>query len=388
MIELIIIKLFLYKDIYIKYRKYIKPDKEQEHLFLCLDDMQQSLNKDILFSEFKLVVLQKFPNLQETLLAMEKEQVGQEVAEHVVKSYIERKWAHDVALKAILVSEGTEDVSKLRETYDSLGNEIDEDKQEFIPNDIDKILEGLDRRTGGLRWRLPSLDRTIGGLQRGDFGFIFARPETGKTTFLASEISHFASQAERPVIWANNEEDAWKVKGRMIQGALGCSIDQMQQNKEKVVSRFEQVTRNNFLLKDLVPMHKRDIERIMEEYKPSLFVFDQIDKIKGFKGDRDDLMLGGIYVWARELAKEYCPIIGVCQASASADNKKWLTSEDIAKSKTEKLAEADFVIGIGKTFDAGYEDVRYLHLIKNKLTGIHAKIECLIDTTIARYKDI
>ena len=174
----------------------------------------------------------------------------------------------------------------------------------------------------------------------------------------------------------------------MIQGALGCTIDQMQQHKDKVIQRFESITKNNFLLKDVVPMHKRDIERIMEEYKPGLFVFDQIDKIKGFKGDRDDLLLGSIYMWARELAKEYCPIIGVCQASASADNKKWLTSEDIAKSKTEKLAEADFVIGIGKTFDAGYEDVRYLHLIKNKLTGIHAKIECLIDASIARYKDI
>ena len=134
-------------------------------------------------------------------------------------------------------------------------------------------------------------------------------------------------------------------------------------------------------------MSKRDIETIVQRYKPGLLVIDQIDKIKGFKADRDDLMLGAIYQWARELAKEYCPVIGVCQAAATAEGKKWLTSDDIAKSKTEKLAEADFVIGIGKSHDNGHENIRYLHLIKNKLTGLHQKISCRIDASVARYKD-
>ena len=38
--------------------------------------------------------------------------------------------------------------------------------------------------TSGLRWRLNWLNKALGSLRKGDFGFIFARPETGKTTFL------------------------------------------------------------------------------------------------------------------------------------------------------------------------------------------------------------
>ena len=55
--------------------------------------------------------------------------------------------------------------------------------------------------TPGLRWRLGSLNRMLGSLRKGDFGFIFARPETGKTTFLASEVTNFATQLEQPILW-------------------------------------------------------------------------------------------------------------------------------------------------------------------------------------------
>ncbi|MEX5624037.1 hypothetical protein ABFV62_28325, partial [Pseudomonas syringae] len=56
-------------------------------------------------------------------------------------------------------------------------------------------LESLLSKTydgGGLSFRLSALRKMLGPLRKGNFGFIFARPETGKTTFLASEITHMA----------------------------------------------------------------------------------------------------------------------------------------------------------------------------------------------------
>jgi replicative DNA helicase len=66
----------------------------------------------------------------------------------------------------------------------------------------------------------------LGSLRKGDFGFVFARPETGKTTFLASEISFMAEQLsddDGPSLWINNEEQSEKPMLRCIQATLGAS---------------------------------------------------------------------------------------------------------------------------------------------------------------------
>jgi hypothetical protein len=99
------------------------------------------------------------------------------------------------------------------------------------------------------------------------------------------------------------------------------------------------------------------------------------------------------YQWGRELAKEYCPVIGVSQASGSGEGKKWLTMEDIDSSKTGKPGEADFIIGIGK--DDEMETLRYISVLKNKLPGDedsvqelrHGHFDAIIYPEISRYGD-
>jgi hypothetical protein len=126
-----------------------------------------------------------------------------------------------------------------------------------------------------------------------------------------------------------------------------------------------------------------------------LIIFDQIDKIKGFKVDRYDLELKAIYQWAREIAKKYAPVIGVSQASGEAEGKLWLTMDMVDSSKTSKQGEADFIIGIGKEQDNTSRS-RYLNICKNKLLGDsdtlpdlrHGSAQVLIKPEIARYEDI
>jgi replicative DNA helicase len=283
--------------------------------------------------------------------------------------------------------EGRKTLSDVSETYSLLEGIEKQDEIEFITDSFEDLAQSV-HRDAGIKWRLPSLQESLGSLNKGDFGFIFARPETGKTTFLASEISHFVEQVEGPIIWFNNEERGDKVKTRVCQANLGLSLEEMFSNLLENEKIYLTNTKSLVKIYDKGFIHKREVEKVVKQLNPSLVVFDQIDKIKGFKGDREDLKLGAIYMWARELAKDYCPVIGVCQAAASAENKRWLDMDDVAKSKTEKAAEADFIIGIGKRYDIGEEETRFLHLIKNKLTGIHARITCRIDANIARYKDI
>jgi replicative DNA helicase len=249
---------------------------------------------------------------------------------------------------------------------------------------------------GGLRWRLEWLNKSLGSLRKGDFGFIFARPETGKTTFLASEVTKFAEQVDRPILWCNNEEGGSKVMLRCYQAMLGITHEEFRDHRHTKMSEFMERGGRFIHIYDDASMTSRSIEALCKQLNPSLIIFDQLDKVKGFPEDRDDLKLGAIYQWARELAKQYAPVIGVTQADGSGEGTKWLHMGNVANAKTAKQAEADFILGIGKSNEEGLGDIRFLNISKNKLTGDadsepalrHGKGEVIIRAEIARYEDL
>jgi hypothetical protein len=183
---------------------------------------------------------------------------------------------------------------------------------------------------------------------------------------------------------------------RAVQASLGADLNTLRANRETLGAEYLRLTQGKLKILDRAGIHKREVEKLCKEYKPSLLVFDQTDKIKGFDNDREDLRLGSIYLWARELAKEYCPVIGVCQADVSGEGQKWLTMDNVANAKTSKQAEADWILGIGMTHDPALRDLRYLNISKNKLIGDedsvpdlrHGRTEVLIEPQIARYKDL
>lgn len=289
-----------------------------------------------------------------------------------------------------------EDVQKLLDQLEATKAEAEqEDEFTFVTTDLEELINGQILKPG-LRWRLDTLNKMLGSLRLGDFGFIFARPETGKTTFLASEVTHMASQADRPIIWFANEEQGEKVMLRSIQAYFGINMVELYRRMGDYKKRFQEELGDKFLLYDSASISQRVVERACERYKPSLIVFDQIDKIQSPANDREDLRLGAIYQWARELAKTYAPTIGVSQADGSGEGVKWLTMSNVANAKTAKQAEADWILGIGKTNEPGYETLRFLHASKNKLLGDedtipdlrHGRREVLIDIQTARYADI
>ncbi len=398
MLELILIKHLLLLENYNKYRSYIKiqkDNKELTYLYSVLDKLISGYNRDISFEEYKLCVVSDKPDYLSFLDTIESSTISDDILRENVKRVVDRALAYDLALLSIDVSEGRKELDSILEYYHKFEKRETVEPTAFITDNLEELYnETLHDR--GLRWRLASLNKSLGSLRKGDFGFVFARPETGKTTFLASEVSYFAEQVDRPILWFNNEEGGAKVKVRIYQGALGVTLPELYMDREKSYNRYMQVTKGNIKLYDSATVSKQQIERIVKEMNPACILFDQIDKIKGFNADREDLRLGSIYIWARELAKEYCPVIGICQSDVSGEGKRWLTMDNVANAKTSKQAEADWILGIGATHETGMEHVRYLHLSKNKLSGDsdsspelrHGKFECIIEPHIARYRDL
>jgi replicative DNA helicase len=182
----------------------------------------------------------------------------------------------------------------------------------------------------------------------------------------------------------------------MYQSVLGVTLVDLYRDTKEARARYLEKTKRNIRIIYDTQLNKTTVERLLKEHEASLIIFDQIDPIKGFKADRDDLELTAIYEWARSLAATYAPVIGVCQAGQTGDGKRWLTMNDVNNSKTGKQGAADWILGIGKAPDDGLEQYRYLHLSKNKLQGDqdtdpklrHAKWEVKINPDIGRYEDL
>ncbi len=245
----------------------------------------------------------------------------------------------------------------------------------------------------GLQFRMSELDASLGDLREGDFIIFGKRPDSGGTTWLASEASYMAEQLDpgEVVLWFNNEEQGDKVRSRIVQAALGWTQEEMDNNREEALRQYEEIMGglDRIIVVDLAEMHTSDVNRLCEKYQPKLIIFDQLWKVKGFENEGDVERQTLLANWAREKAKKYGPVIAVHQAGSDADNKKWPPYSTLYMSKTGIQGEADAIIMMGRMDNAG--DERGIWAPKNKLkpkdrTKRHFKWTVYINPDIARFE--
>ena len=413
MVEKQIIKLFCEdKIIFTKYYKYVNINyikinyNELYKLFNMIDlyynkyinNNNININElDIFYNSNYLLKDNERKDLELLLKDVyEQDITNMEAIIGLLEEHRRRSLAGQVALMALDVEAGKKSTAELLELFNNFEHqEVEADEITPVDMDLDNLYD-TQIATPGLRWRTNWLNKSLGSLRKGDFGFIFARPETGKTTFLASEITHMVSQTEGDILWFNNEEQGTKVGIRVYQATLGLTTQALFANKQVNKERYKAITNNRIKILDFEDSSSKNrIESVLKQYNPALIIFDQIDKVRGFKGDRNDLELKQIYQWAREISKTYAPVIAVSQASGEAEGKLFLTMDMVDGSKTAKQGEADWILGIGKEQDNTSRS-RYFNITKNKLIGDkdtlpdlrHGSKQVLIKPEIARYEDI
>ena len=328
--------------------------------------------------------------------------------EEVIKTLIELDYLAQIMEECEKVKEGSSDLEHVHILATNALKDVEryiEKDELFVSADLSVIADRIS--SSGYEWRLDVLNRSLGPLRTGNFVIVAARVEVGKTTFLASEISYLAQQLpkDRPVVWVNNEEESSVVFFRIVQAALGKESKTIIADSKTAMTDYTALMGGN---KDKIRVtkdmnHVRDLETLFREINPGLIVFDQLDKVDGFNksDDREDIKLGKIYKWARELARNYGPVIAASQLSATAVDMKdppFIGLDALRGSKTDKPGEADVVITIGKYKEPKSpeeEMIRTINVPKNKLPGggpkhmeseRHGQFLVTIDPIRARYE--
>ena len=310
------------------------------------------------------------------------------VSTDVAKDVIEKLWVQEsfreIAQLSLNASEGSLDIiTKIYEKIEKVkqGLVAEDDLGDPVTDDIHDLLASA---SDAARWpfNIETLTRHVYGIGPSEFAIVFARPETGKSSFgvsLAAAPGGWCQQGAR-VLMLGNEESMKRTRLRAIQAWNGWSPKEVVARPDEAIARFSAI-KDRFIMKDVQEWDFNKVDRYITRFKPDIVIIDQLDKVNidgTYNSSHEKLR--EVYRRAREMAKRHeCALLAVSQASADAEGRTRLDFSMMENSKTGKAAEADLIIGIGKhgqSDDGEPDTMRFLNISKNKLSGYHGVIPC------------
>lgn len=317
-------------------------------------------------------------------------------SDDISSDIIQKLWIRDlgkrVSILGLELNEGNiHALPKLQDLMAKYVNGFDED--EFGPDteqDIDILKAELDD-SARAKFNIEQLSRQVVGINRQEFGIIFANPNVGKTAFICSlalSPGGFIDQGFR-VAFLGNEEATKRTVVRAYSASTGLTKQEVFDDTAKAKVIYNARTQNLVSFKDTQDFDLDMIDRYLARKAADIVFIDQADKVMiGGNFNASHERLRELYRRLRELAKKHnCAIFGVSQASAEAEGRTRLSYTMMEGSKIGKAAEADLILGIGKQALEEEDNLRYITVSKNKISGWHGTVTCQIQPDISRYVD-
>ena len=414
MIDLSLLRIMKYRDAYFRIKSRVPNEALDPQTVALLDDFGVYFKRlpdasVIDTAAFLPIFRAQHPKLNtdqsrayEGIIASLAQDVDEAERSAIMLGMLELRMGTDLA--NVLHKWDSGDVPNIHEAIRSISDSFEKDADvkvlDYIQVDIDSL---LDQRAddNGISPRLECLQQCMRDLRGGDFGIIGGRPDKGKTTLIASEVTYMAPQlpADKTVLWLNNEGKGETIYLRLIQAALGMKLSEITALRDSggsVSEAYAAVVGDLHRIR-IVDIHGLDtyaVENLIRANNPGIVVYDMIDKIRGFgEAARTDLGLEMMYDWARELGVKY-DLIGLAtsQISNEGDGLQFPTLGMLKDSKTGKQGACDFMIMVGASNDPNLAGLRYIGMPKNKLRREGAagdpRATVNFKPEIARYDDV
>ena len=320
-------------------------------------------------------------------------ELGSDVAAEVIGGMFRQLVGEEVA------NLGFQFVNGEQTTMEPLRNVIEQYQDDFMPsvrvnyvdNSIDNLLASAANNT---KWQfnVHSLHHAVQGLDNGMLFVIGARSNVGKSSFhatLCAAPHGWAAQGAKILVMCN-EEKPERVASRYMTAATGMTMPQIVANKAQA-HRLYDPWRDSLKFIDATGKTMKWAEAVIKHHKPDIVVMDIGSKFAedgAASNNHEALKANAIY--ARNIGKMYgCLVVYCTQLSAEAEGKIVLSQAMIEGSKTGLAGESDLMILIARnppmndqTEDDG---MRYLNIVKNKISGVHRIVNCEFDYTTGVY---
>jgi hypothetical protein len=262
---------------------------------------------------------------------------------------------------------------------------------EYIDEDVVSI---LDDEAGDVGIKLPTLllQQNVKGLLGGVSVAVAARPDKGKTSLLAKILTYAAPQlpehfdADRPILWLNNEGRGRRIIPRVYQAALDCSVDELytMSNAGVLVPNYEKAIkapRNKIRIKDMHGATLPELEQVIEAVKPAIVCFDMVANFRlpgaGGSGNKAD-EVEEKWIQIREMSVRHDFIsFGTVQISDLGDAQLYPPYNALKDSRTGIQGATDIILMMGALNDARAQSLRGLSTPKNKFAMSGKQSHCM-----------
>ena len=406
--ELSLLKSLLNKEFYNETRSKCPEKlfgKDLRKIKYTIDKAMEQYDKDLSLEEIKALFFASNPTLttaqkhsfELAFNSIDKaDALGTDVANDVLSNLFRQVVGQDVA------NLGFDFVNGEKTSLEPLRALIDSYQDDFMPsvrityvdNSIDNLIE---RATAATKWQfnIPTLHHSVAGLDAGMLFVIGARSNVGKSSFHASLCAApngWAAQGAKVLILCN-EEKPERVASRYLTACTGMTMHQIAEDKTQA-HRFYDPLRDNLKFVDATGRTMSWAEAVIKKQQPDIVIMDigskfVEDSVVGSASNSAEALKANA-IYARNIGKMYgCLVVYCTQLSAEAEGKVVLSQAMIEGSKTGLAGESDLMILVAKnpplndqTEDDG---MRYLNIVKNKISGVHRIVNCEFDYTTGVY---
>ena len=376
--------------------------KDLRKIKVTIDQAMETYQRDLTVDEVEALFLTSNPTLttaqkQSYKLIFDRirkeDSLGSDVAQEVLSHMFRQVVGEEVANLGFQYVNGEQSsMEPLRTILDSYQDDFTPSiRVNYVDNSIDNLIHNASNNT---KWQfnVHSLHHAVQGLDNGMLFVIGARSNVGKSSFhatLCAAPHGWASQGARILVLCN-EEKPERVAARYMTAATGMTMAQIVANKNQAHRLYDPI-KDNLKFVDATGKTMKWAEAVIKNHKPDVVIMDIGSKFAedgAASNNHESLKANAIY--ARNIGKMYgCLVVYCTQLSAEAEGKIVLSQAMIEGSKTGLAGESDLMILIARnppmndqTEDDG---MRYLNIVKNKISGVHRIVNCEFDYTTGVY---
>lgn len=185
----------------------------------------------------------------------------------------------------------------------------------------------------GIRMGFPSLDRELGGMQRGDLIVLAARPSQGKTALAVNIADNVGRRETLPVVIFSLEMDGTQLAMRMMASDTGIDQKRLRtgQMRDEEWSRLVDSVESMKNMKGWIDsssvvsigqMRSRLRRLVRSTGKLGLVVVDYLQLVSGPENEKESraAVVSGISKGLKRIAKEFdVPVLALSQLTRSVD---------------------------------------------------------------------
>lgn len=372
----------------------------------------------------------KITDESKAILAAVFRKAAEEPNEFAKKQIVKQILQADLATKTTEVmdryhnDEDVDPAAELTALFNAYHVAMESSSKKFDFIELNEDLFHDDTNNEGLQPRWPCLSMFMRPWRGGDFLIFAARPDSGKTSAIADNITYMGPQVAasndaayaaweasgapdedspkpRIILWLNNEGPGKRILKRVVQAAFGIPMSQIieKQNAGTLWQEYEVLMggdRHVIKVKDIHGWSAGMVEELIRDSNPALVVYDMIDNIQFTNGvsnggTRTDQLLEAMYAWGRNMAVIYDHVgLATSQTSVDAAEVSFPPMHALKDSKTGKQGACDAIIMMGnKEADPSQECTRWISTPKNKLSiegmGKSPRAEVIFEYATSRF---